>query len=82
MARYLAGTCPKCGGYLGIAISVSIRKITEFPVNGYCASCSYRLPITKIILGRQFFFPTKRYKGNHKSTLTDLRQKRLCLAPL
>ena len=43
MATYLAPTCPKCDGHLGIVIPEQKAKIPVQAINGRCVKCGYRL---------------------------------------
>ena len=43
MATYLARSCPKCDGYLGIVLPEPGRNVPVRAVNGHCLKCDYRL---------------------------------------
>ena len=43
MARYLARSCPRCNGYLGIVLRESGRTVPLQAVNGHCLACGYRM---------------------------------------
>jgi hypothetical protein len=43
MATYLARTCPRCNGYLGIVLREAGRNVPIRAVNGHCFTCDYRL---------------------------------------
>ena len=43
MAKYLARSCPRCAGYLGIVVREPGRNIRLQAINGRCAECGYRL---------------------------------------
>jgi C4-type Zn-finger protein len=43
MARYLARSCPRCKGYVGIVIREPGRNVPLQAVNGRCTNCSYRM---------------------------------------
>jgi hypothetical protein len=42
-AKYLARNCPRCHGYLGVALGKQRRNARVQAVNGHCARCGYRL---------------------------------------
>jgi hypothetical protein len=52
MARYLAYTCPRCKGYLGVVIPEGKRNRPVKAINGLCAQCGYRLAWL-MVLGKQ-----------------------------
>src|SRR5213594_2864179 len=58
MAKYLDRTCPRCKGYLGVVIPIPTQKTTEFPVNGFCAVCRYKLT-WKVIQGKRLRLPPR-----------------------
>jgi len=39
MARYLARSCPRCNGYVGIVIRESGPNLPLQAVNGRCSGC-------------------------------------------
>ena len=43
MARYLARSCPRCNGYLGIVLREPGRNVPLQAVNGHCLRCDYRM---------------------------------------
>src|SRR5437016_11526332 len=43
MAKYLARSCPKCNGYLGIVVPERNAKMPIQAINGRCLKCGYRL---------------------------------------
>src|SRR5215813_1417057 len=43
MAKYLARSCPRCSGYLGIVMRRPTRNISPQAINGRCLQCGYRL---------------------------------------
>ena len=43
MAAYLARSCPKCNGYLGIVLREPGRNTPVRAINGHCLKCGYRL---------------------------------------
>ena len=43
MAKYLARSCPKCSGYLGIVVPERKAKMPVQAINGWCLKCGYRL---------------------------------------
>jgi hypothetical protein len=43
MAKYLARTCPKRDGYLGIVVPERKAKMSVQAINGRCLKCGYRL---------------------------------------
>ena len=43
MARYLARSCLRCNGYLGIVLHEPVRSVPLQAVNGHCLGCGYRL---------------------------------------
>jgi hypothetical protein len=43
MAKYLARSCPRCTGYLGIVLPEPRRNIRLQAINGRCAECGYRM---------------------------------------
>ena len=43
MAKYLARSCPKCNGYLGIVVPEGKAKTPVQAINGRCLKCGYRL---------------------------------------
>jgi hypothetical protein len=43
MARYLARSCPRCRGYLGIVLREPGRNTPLRAINGRCVECGYRL---------------------------------------
>ena len=43
MARYFTGSCPRCGGYVGIIMREPETALRLQAVNGKCVRCSYRL---------------------------------------
>jgi hypothetical protein len=43
MAKYLARACPRCNGYLEIALGESGRNVVVRAINGRCVKCGYRL---------------------------------------
>jgi C4-type Zn-finger protein len=43
MAKYLARSCPRCDGYLGIVLPEPRRNIRLQAINGRCAECGYRM---------------------------------------
>jgi hypothetical protein len=42
-AKYLARACPRCNGYLEIALGESGRNVVVRAINGRCVKCGYRL---------------------------------------
>ena len=57
MAKYLARSCPRCNGYLGIVIPQTKRKLTVRSVNGQCLKCGYRLAWILIAGRRRALIP-------------------------
>jgi len=43
MARYLARSCPRCNGYLGIVLREPGRNVPLQAANGHCLRCGYRM---------------------------------------
>ena len=43
LARYLARSCPRCNGYVGITIREPRRNVPLQTVNGRCSRYSYRM---------------------------------------
>jgi len=43
MARYLARSCPRRNGYLGIVLREPGRNVPLQAVNGHCLGCGYRM---------------------------------------
>ena len=43
MAKYLARSCPRCNGYLGIVLREPGRNVPLQAVNGHCLRCDYRM---------------------------------------
>ena len=43
MAKYLARSCTRCNGYLGIVLRESVRNVPLQAVNGHCLRCGYRM---------------------------------------
>jgi hypothetical protein len=43
MVKYLARSCPRCRGYLGIVLRKPGRNIALQAINGHCLECGYRL---------------------------------------
>jgi C4-type Zn-finger protein len=43
MAKYLARSCPRCAGYLGIIMRKPAHNIPLQAINGRCLACGYRL---------------------------------------
>src|SRR5262245_4483906 len=43
MVKYLARSCPRCSGYLGIVMRKPTRNISLQAINGRCLMCGYRL---------------------------------------
>jgi hypothetical protein len=43
MIRYLARSCPRCNGYVGITTREPGRNIAVQAVNGRCTRCSYQM---------------------------------------
>src|SRR5262245_34804812 len=43
MAKYLARSCPRCSGYLGIVMREPKRNAPLQAINGRCLQCGYRL---------------------------------------
>src|SRR5882724_8164316 len=56
MAKYLARSCPKCNGYLGIVVPERKAKLPVKAINGRCLTCGYRLAWV-VILGRSLARP-------------------------
>ena len=54
MAKYLARSCPRCNGYLGIVLREPGRNVPLQAVNGHCLRCDYRMAWI-VIRGRQRF---------------------------
>ena len=54
MAKYLARSCPKCDGYLGIVLREPGRNVPVRAVNGHCLKCDYRLDQLRLICDRLF----------------------------
>jgi len=54
MAKYLARSCPRCNGYLGIVLREPGRNVPLQAVNGHCLGCGYRIWWI-VIRGRQRF---------------------------
>ena len=70
MATYLARSCPKCGGYLGIVLREPGRNTPVRAVNGHCLKCGYRLAWI-VIKGKQATrhqSPKKQYAEPEKNT--------------
>ncbi|HEU4344216.1 MAG TPA: hypothetical protein VFU31_21880 [Candidatus Binatia bacterium] len=42
MAKYLARTCPMCGGFMGIVIAEPGEDNVR-SVHGHCAACGYEI---------------------------------------
>jgi hypothetical protein len=42
-AKYIARNCPRCDGYLGVALGKQRRNARVQAINGHCAHCGYRL---------------------------------------
>jgi len=42
MAKYLARSCPKCRGYLGIVIAEADNDNVK-PISAYCTTCGYEI---------------------------------------
>jgi hypothetical protein len=53
MAKYFARPCPRCGGYVDVAMHGAERNIPLHAVNGRCLKCSYRLAWIVIRGGRK-----------------------------
>jgi C4-type Zn-finger protein len=43
MIRYLARSCPRCSGYVGITIRESGLNVPVKAVNGRCSRCTFRM---------------------------------------
>ena len=43
VAKYLQRSCPKCNGYLGIAVPERKAKLTVQAIDDRCLKCGYRL---------------------------------------
>jgi hypothetical protein len=43
MTKYLARSCPRCRGYLGIILREPSRNTPLQAINGHCLECDYRL---------------------------------------
>jgi hypothetical protein len=43
MPKYLARSCPRCSGYLGIVLRERRRNTPLRAINGRCVECGYRL---------------------------------------
>ena len=43
LTKYLARSCPKCNGYLGIVVPERKAKMPVQAINGRCLKCGYRL---------------------------------------
>ena len=43
MEKYLARSCPRCNGYLGVVLREPGRNVPLQAVNGRCTRCSYRM---------------------------------------
>ena len=54
MARYLARSCPRCNGYLGIMLREPGRNVPLQAVNGHCLGCGYRMSWIVIRGGQRF----------------------------
>ena len=52
MVRYLARSCPRCNGYLGIVLREPGRNVPVQAVNGHCLGCGYRMSWI-VIRGKQ-----------------------------
>ena len=51
MSKYRARSCPKCGYYLGFAISQRLPKAAQVAVTNFCLNCNYKLPVLSIVRG-------------------------------
>jgi len=49
MAKYLARTCLKCSGYLGVVVSESLEATEIRPMVGRCARCKYTFKWTVVV---------------------------------
>lgn len=47
MARYLARSCPRCRGYVGITLPEPAKNTPLQAVNGRCVDCDYRLGVDR-----------------------------------
>src|ERR671911_426922 len=45
MTKYLARSCPRCYGYLGIVLRQPARHTPVQTINGECLECGYRLAL-------------------------------------
>jgi hypothetical protein len=49
MARYIPRTCPKCHDYFGVVVIHPYPEARTLPVDGYCASCQYRIKWSMVV---------------------------------
>jgi hypothetical protein len=66
MAKYLARSCPRCTGYLGIVVRKPRRNTRLEAINGHCAECGYRMAWI-LMRGKE-----SALSGRHCSSFTPL----------
>jgi hypothetical protein len=49
MARYIPRTCPKCRDYFGVVVIHPYPMAKTLPVDGYCATCQYRIKWSLVV---------------------------------
>ncbi len=69
MVKYLPRACPKCGALVGIVVSEPLRKSREYPVNGFCLRCDYKVA-WKLIRGQRAI---GRKRAAHAALLRKVR---------
>jgi hypothetical protein len=67
MAKYFARSCPRCKGYVDVAMHGAERNNPLHAVNGQCLKCGYRLAWIVIRGGRKAMRLRARRKASHLS---------------